>query len=66
MDYSLQAPPSMGFSRQEYWNGLPLPSASYRLKRNKTLFAGSMIIYREHLNKSLQTPSKTNEFIRVG
>ena len=21
-----QAPPSMGFSSQEYWNGLPLPS----------------------------------------
>ena len=21
-----QAPPSMGFSRQEYWNGMPLPS----------------------------------------
>ena len=21
-----QAPPSMGFSRQEYWGGLPLPS----------------------------------------
>ena len=21
-----QAPPSIGFSRQEYWNGLPLPS----------------------------------------
>ena len=21
-----QAPPSMGFSRQDYWNGLPLPS----------------------------------------
>ena len=21
-----QAPPSMGFSRREYWNGLPLPS----------------------------------------
>ena len=21
-----QAPPSMGFSRQEHWNGLPLPS----------------------------------------
>ena len=20
-----QAPPSMGFSRQEYWNGLPFP-----------------------------------------
>ena len=24
MDY--QAPPSMGFSRQEYWSGVPLPS----------------------------------------
>ena len=23
---ALQAPPSMGFSRQEYWSGLPLPS----------------------------------------
>ena len=27
MDCSLhQAPPSMGFSRQEYWSGLPFPS----------------------------------------
>ena len=26
MDCSLQAPPSMGFSRQEYLSGLPLPS----------------------------------------
>ena len=27
VDCSLQvAPPSMGFSRQEYWSGLPLPS----------------------------------------
>ena len=23
---TLQAPPPMGFSRQEYWNGLPFPS----------------------------------------
>ena len=23
---AFQAPPSMGFSRQEYWNGIPLPS----------------------------------------
>ena len=23
---SPQAPPSMGFTRQEYWNGLPFPS----------------------------------------
>ena len=26
VDCSLQAPPSMGFSRQEYWSGLPFPS----------------------------------------
>ena len=25
-----QAPPSMGFSRQEYWSGVPLPSLTYR------------------------------------
>ena len=25
------APPSMGFSRQEYWNGVPLPSPSLML-----------------------------------
>ena len=24
-----QAPPSMGFARQEYWSGLPLPSPKY-------------------------------------
>ena len=24
-----QAPPSMGFSRQEYWSGVPLPSLIY-------------------------------------
>ena len=26
MDFSLQAPLSMEFSRQEYWSGLPFPS----------------------------------------
>ena len=31
-----QAPPSMGFSRQEYWSGVPLPSPRYILKRIKT------------------------------
>ena len=24
-----QAPPSVGFSRQEYWSGVPLPSSEY-------------------------------------
>ena len=26
-----QAPPSMGFSRQEHWSGVPLPSPSWSL-----------------------------------
>ena len=42
-----QAPPSMGFSRQEYWSGVPLPSLSIysaaNIKRNyvplSTLFS---------------------------
>ena len=29
MDCTYQAPPSMGFVRQEYWSGLPLPSPIY-------------------------------------
>ena len=28
-----QAPPSMGFSRQEYWSGVPLPSPEDRIGR---------------------------------
>ena len=28
-----QAPPSMGFSRQEYWSGVPLPSPTYDYKK---------------------------------
>ena len=27
-----QAPPSMGFSRQEYWSGMPLPSLNVRVE----------------------------------
>ena len=29
-----QAPPSMGFSRQEYWSGVPLPSPSSSVEAN--------------------------------
>ena len=30
-----QAPPSMGFSRQEYWSGVPLPSPTLPLEARK-------------------------------
>ena len=45
-----QAPPSMGFSRQEYWSGLPLPSpllhhrqSLYHLSRSSLQFSCSII-----------------------
>ena len=31
-----QAPPSMGFSRQEYWSGVPLPSPNEDLVQPKS------------------------------
>ena len=30
-----QAPPSMGFSRQEYWSGVPLPSPDKEVRSRK-------------------------------
>ena len=38
-----QAPPSIGFSRQEYWSGMPLPSlymllGKYKLKQHEIFF----------------------------
>ena len=32
-----QAPPSMGFSRQEYWSGVPLPSPNVALWYSKDI-----------------------------
>ena len=32
-----QAPPSMGFSRQEFWSGVPLPSPYVTLKTDKSV-----------------------------
>ena len=46
-----QAPPSMGFSRQEYWSGVPLPSPM--LTRETRLNLTSLILqsYLEKLHK---------------
>ena len=45
-----QAPPSMGFSRQEYWSGAPLPSPP-------TLFTSSQ--KQEHTCTRLKLPGRT-------
>ena len=36
-----QAPPSMGFSRQEYWSGVPLPSPIVRVTMSELHFSWS-------------------------
>ena len=36
---AFQAPLSMGFSRQEYWNGLPFPSPGYHLSKLTICYA---------------------------
>ena len=33
IDGSHQAPPSLGFSRQEYWSGLPFPSPMHESEK---------------------------------
>ena len=49
-----QAPPSMGFSRQEYWSGVPLPSPTYvsRESQVKTRYQnkiqGYIVQHREY------------------
>ena len=41
-----QAPPTMGFSRQKYWSGVPLPSPSdsYRVVNIKLLLSIQLIL----------------------
>ena len=38
-----QAPLSMGFSRQEYWSGLPLPSLWYWIKEEKKILVFKIV-----------------------
>ena len=45
-----QVPPSMGFSRQEYWSGLPLPSPIYMCVFNK--YIGKYFWYLWQIEKN--------------
>jgi len=55
-----QAPPSMGFSRQQYWSGVPLPSPCRRTGWPKCLFPNQaqQRHIRWHINKNSQTVNK--------
>ena len=40
-----QAPPSMGFSRQEYWSGVPLPSPNMYLNHLQIFSYGLQVVF---------------------
>ena len=49
-----KAPPSTGFSRQEYWSGLPLPSPTslitfIQIKLSETLFNLNIILFLKYV-----------------
>ena len=41
-----QAPPSMGFSRQEYWSGVPLPSPLFMLVAPESISAAQIFAFK--------------------
>ena len=43
-----QAPPSLGFSRQEYWSGVPLPSPTQNSAPSKKRSTDRIIIWRQY------------------
>ena len=57
-----QAPLSMGFSRQEYWSGLPLPSPSVQIRvllnlkkdPNPLFITAPFVINQENLFRQLR------------
>ena len=47
---AFQAPPSMGFSRQEYWSGLPLPSPALILHARKVMLKILQARLQQYMN----------------
>ena len=58
-----QAPPSMGFSRQEYWSGVPLPSLLENEKKTYVQAVCWNIIY---INKTINSQNYYRETWRNG
>ena len=67
-----QAPPSMGFSRQEYWSGVPLPSPATvwlvaknwtQLNTHAHIFAHHFMQLHTHLNTYIHMYTQTDQTI---
>ena len=51
-----QAPPSMGFSRQEYWSGVPLPSPSQFVWKYKKPQIAKAILRKKNGTEGINLP----------
>ena len=60
---AFQAPPSMGFSRQEYWSGVPLPSPSLYICVHINIYKFCMFIYIYLYNGILLNQKKKTEIL---
>ena len=47
-----QAPPSMGFSRQEYWRGVPLPSPILDAYNRLKMAANSLPLFHQEIDQT--------------
>ena len=57
-----QAPPSMGFSRQEYWSGVPLPSPNKCINIFKNSLGGILYAYGYYIPNAKILSSSYNNF----
>ena len=57
-----QAPPSMGFSRQEYWSGLPFPSPNKtkpKVSRKSDIIKIRAEIHEKEMKETIENINKT-------
>ena len=62
-DETHQAPPSMGFSRQEYWSGVPLPSLPVTLPHSNTY---THTPFTQHTTEQFQVQVEQRTQMQVG
>ena len=64
-----QAPPSMGFSRQEYWSGLPFGGTKFKTETMSfskmfTIYVASLYVEGKNVNKHFTAQGvKRNKYI---
>ena len=61
-----QAPPSMGFSRQEYWSGLPFPSPGWDLVAGIKDKTAPCNLVPEEFSRALPSPATTCHWCQCG